>query len=273
MPQRRQGLPRRPKTQWSRPRRGSPVVVCSGWCRLARIRVRARLTSDGAGSGTSATRVQGCTPQQEQRLDLVEVADAGQVPLVDQGDADLLVGERAQPAQRLVEVPVGAEHVRPEMADEPVLLGGGDQRRCRAAGSRRTPTRRWRGPRGPRRPARRCHGVPGPVDVPAAVHPEVRAQGAAVVEPDQQVLAARDAPRATVAPVRSTVASWGIRNSPRRSVAAGQRGAHALAPPARRCLLRAPASVSWPRRMRCGRRGVRPPTSGMTREPPALGGP
>ena len=67
----------------------------------------------------------------------------------------------AQPAQRLVEVPVGAEHVGAEMADEPVLLGGGDERRCRAAGSRRTPSRRWRGPRGRRRPARPATSSPG----------------------------------------------------------------------------------------------------------------
>jgi hypothetical protein len=54
----------------------------------------------------------------EQRLDLVEVARAAQVALVEDGDADLLVGVRPQPAQRLVEVPVRAEDVGAEVADD-----------------------------------------------------------------------------------------------------------------------------------------------------------
>src|SRR3712207_7365680 len=54
----------------------------------------------------------------EQRLDLVEVADPGQVALVEDGHADLLVGVRAEPAHRLVEVPVRAQHVRPERSEE-----------------------------------------------------------------------------------------------------------------------------------------------------------
>ena len=47
----------------------------------------------------------------------------GQVALVEQRLADLPVGLGAQPAHRLVGVPVGAEHVRAEVADGVVLVG------------------------------------------------------------------------------------------------------------------------------------------------------
>ena len=97
----------------------------------------------------------------EQRLDLVEVADAGQVALVDQRDADLLVGVLAQPAQRLVEVPVGAEDVGPEVADEPVLLGGGHDVDVVQPVADALPVVGGQDQRGRRRPARRATSCPG----------------------------------------------------------------------------------------------------------------
>jgi phage shock protein A len=129
--------------------------------------------------------------EQEQRLHLVEVADPREVALVEDGDADLLVGVLAQPSQGLVEVPVGAEDVGAQMADQAVLLGGGHEvdvvqpvaDALPVLGREHQPhlVRRAPVPAGAR-----------PVDVPAAVHPEVGAQRPAVAETDQQMLAAGD---------------------------------------------------------------------------------
>ena len=175
MPQRKQGLPRRPNTQWSRPRRGSPVVFCSGWCRLARISVRARSTSAGR-SGDVGHPGPGVDAADEQRLDLVEVADPGQVALVEHRDADLLVGVLAaagaaprrgpsrararrarggRPAGPRRSVGTMLDVVQP-VADALPVVGGQHHADVVA---------------GPAAPLRA-----GPVDVPAAVHPEVGAQ-------------------------------------------------------------------------------------------------
>ena len=158
--QRRQGLPLRPKTQWSWPRRGSPVVLCSGWCGWPASACARRSTSGGevGDVGDPRPRVDAA---EEQRLDLVEVADAGQVALVEDRDADLLVGVRRAAGAA---PPRGPSRGRGRRA-----RGGrpaGPRRRSarsrrRAAGSRRTPTRRWPGPRGRRRPGPPRHFVPG----------------------------------------------------------------------------------------------------------------
>ena len=159
VPQRKQGLPRRPNTQWSRPRRGSPVVFCSGWCRLARISLRARSHErrQVGDVGDAGPRVDAAD---EQGLDLVEVADAGQVALVEDRDADLLVGVLPEPAQRLVEVPVGAEDVGPEVADQPVLVGRRDDLDVVQPVADAFARRRWPAPRGRRSRARRATSCP-----------------------------------------------------------------------------------------------------------------
>ena len=162
----------------------------------------------------------------EQRLDLVEVADPGQVALVDESDPDLLVGMVAQPAERLVEVPVRTEDVGPEVADQPVLVGRGDDVDVVQAVADALPlvggqhqadvVRRAAVPAGARS-----------VDVPAAVHPEVGAQRPAVGEPDEQVLPAghdlahRGAAQVEGGQLRDAELAPAQR-------AAGQRGVHPL---------------------------------------------
>ena len=92
----------------------------------------------------------------------------------------------------------------------------------------------------------------GPVDVPAAVHPEVRAQRAAVGEPDEQVLAAGDdladrgAGQVEGGQLRDAeLAPAQRRRRPARCSSAGR--------PARRCLPRARAQCPRPgiTRARC----------------------
>jgi hypothetical protein len=129
-------------------------------------------------------------PAEEERLDLVEVADPGQVPLVEDRHPDLLVRLCPQPAQRLVEVPVRAEDIGPEMPDQPVLVGGRHDLDVVQAVPDALP------PVVGEHHADVVGRTPAPlrsrsVDVPAAVHAEMGAQGPAVAEPDQQMLPAR----------------------------------------------------------------------------------
>jgi hypothetical protein len=63
-------------------------------------------------------------PAQEKRLALVEVADAGEVALVEQGVGDLPVGSLPQAADGFIGVPAGAEQVGAEMVDERALPVG-----------------------------------------------------------------------------------------------------------------------------------------------------
>ena len=140
-------------------------------------------------------------------------------------------------AQRLVEVPVGAEDVGAEVADQGVLVRGRDEGHVvqpvadalPAVGGEDRADREGRAAV----PARA-----GPVDVPTAVHAEVRAQGAVVGQADEQVLAAGD----HLAHVDTGEVDGGQLRHPQFAAAqrrAGQRGVHPLARPARRCLLRA----------------------------------
>ena len=182
----------------------------------------------------------------EQRLDLVEVADAGEVALVDQRDADLLVGVLAHPAERLLEVPVRARHVGPEVTDQAVLLRGGHEVDVVQPVTDALPVvGRQDHPDvvgGPAVPLRA-----GPVDVPAAVHAEVGAQRAAVGQPDQQVLPARhdladcDAGQVDGRQLRDPELAPAQGRRPARSASAAR--------PARRCLPRA--------RVQCPCRGSR----------------
>ena len=64
-----------------------------------------------------ANRAPWANPAKEQRLGLVDVADAGQVALVEQRLADGLARIGGQPADRLGCVPVRAEQIRAEVAD------------------------------------------------------------------------------------------------------------------------------------------------------------
>ena len=118
--------PRRPKTQWSRPRRGSPVVFCSGWCRLARISARARSTSAGqvrrrrrpgsrggrrGGTATRPCRGCRCRPGCAGRAARRRSARRGR------SRSRRSASSRSQSGPRTS---------GPEVADQPVLLGGGD---------------------------------------------------------------------------------------------------------------------------------------------------
>ena len=68
---------------------------------------------------TCPTGVQGSTPDRKQTFGLVDVAGAGDGALVEQGGADGPVGVGAEAAEGLDRVPVGAEDVGAEVADDP----------------------------------------------------------------------------------------------------------------------------------------------------------
>ncbi len=55
----------------------------------------------------------------EQHLRRIDIADAGQVPLVEQGLPDGAVRFGAQPPHRLVAVPVRAEKIGAQVAGDP----------------------------------------------------------------------------------------------------------------------------------------------------------
>ena len=197
----------------------------------------------------------------EQRLDLVEVADAGEVALVDQGDADLLVGVLAQPAQRLVEVPVGAEHVGPEMADEPVLLGGGHHVDVVQPVADALPVVGGEDQRGRRRPARRATSCRA--GRCASCRPSGSACAGCGRRPAGSAGACRGArPRGRRRRSRSRVASCGIAELAPAQRAAGQRGVHPLRRQPDGVSLGHVPSVPGPRR-HCPA-GVSRPTTGMT---------
>ena len=96
--------------------RWSTALLASGW----RTAAAGRAAPPGAGwhLADRGTRVDAL---QEEQLGPVEGADPGQVALVQQGFADAALGLGGDPAYRLVEVPVRAEQVGPEMTDDAVL--------------------------------------------------------------------------------------------------------------------------------------------------------
>ena len=103
---------------------------------------------------------------------------------------DLGVRRGEQPRTASSAVPVRPEHVRPEVPDDRVLVGGRQQVDDRQPVADGLPRRRLEHrPHLPLRPA--GPAVAGPVEVPGAVHPEVRVQRQPARQPGQQVLAAR----------------------------------------------------------------------------------
>ena len=84
-----------------------------------------RLADDRCEAGYVGDRPPGREAGQEQHLGLVEVADAGQVALVEQGLADRATGVGEQPAHGFVGVPVRVEQVRAEVPDDARLVAGG----------------------------------------------------------------------------------------------------------------------------------------------------
>src|SRR5215469_8126743 len=126
---------------------------------------------------------------QEQDFGLIEVADAGQIGLVQQRLADRPPGRGAQPAYGLGGVPVVAQQVRTQMADHALFRSG----RQDLDDSQLVPDGL---PFGileyqPDPVIARRRVLRGP-DPPGTVHPQVRVNGDCAVDPDEQVLAARD---------------------------------------------------------------------------------
>jgi phage shock protein A len=168
----------------------------------------------------------GMDAEQEQRLDLVKIADPGEVALIEDRDADLFVGVLAQPAQRLVEIPVRAQDIGTEVADEPVLLGRRDEVDVVQPVSDALPVV-GREDQTDVVGRAAVPGGPGAVDVPAAVHPEVRAQRPVVGQPDQQVLpSGHDLADGDAGQVEGR--QLGDAELAAAQAAAGQRGVHPL---------------------------------------------
>ncbi len=128
-----------------------------------------------------------------QHLVLADVADARERSLVEQRLRDRESGSRrvAEPAHRLAGIEFGCQQVRPEPAEARVECFGAllEQLDDRGIEADRHGARHLEDEPGPRwRPA---PSLARPVAVPRAVHPQVRPDDEAVVEPDQQVLAER----------------------------------------------------------------------------------
>src|SRR4051812_2247744 len=127
--------------------------------------------------------------EKEGGLDRIEVADAGEVALVEQSLDDRPLGTGAQSSNGFVERPVGAEDVGTEMADDAALLLAADDLHRSESEADRAPLGVAEDEPGlvrGRAPAR-----VGSVDVPAALHLEVRVNGD-LGQPRQDVLAAGD---------------------------------------------------------------------------------
>ena len=94
-----------------------PVVT---WPKRSLFASSSRLASSATvpRSFTLAVALPRAEAAQEQHLGLVHVADAGQVPLVEQGLADRQAGLGAQPPYRLGAVPVRAEQVGTQMSGD-----------------------------------------------------------------------------------------------------------------------------------------------------------
>ena len=202
-----------------------------GALEFARISCWARSTS--RARSTSPTGRPGCRPDRNAGSRGVEVADAGEVALVEQrlDRSARRVGHAAggRPRQR----PVAAEQVGPEMSDDGLP-------RRRAATTSTMPSRkpdrsatsalREHEPclEGRRPPPRRR-----PVDVPGALHLQMGVEGD-VGEPGQQVLAAADGLVDRLADEVERRASEGP-GSRTRSAAGRSAPGRAVAPCARRC--------------------------------------
>ena len=188
VPQRRQGRPARPYTQCSSPRRATPVVMMPNRSLLA-LSSRWPSSTRARRSATWPTGRHGLSPAQEQHFGNINIADAGQVALIEQRLADRPLRLLPQAADRLGAVPVRAEQVRAEVTDDRVLVLARYHLHHREQVPDRLPGVVGQHDPDPvvGRPA-----AAGRPDPPRAVHPQVRVHGLAVVGPDQQVLPARD---------------------------------------------------------------------------------
>src|SRR5215213_6467112 len=135
-----------------------------------------------------ADRGPGVDAAQETGLGLVDVARAGDGPLVEQGGADGPAGVGAEAAQGLGRVPVGAEDVGAEVADDLVLAGGGQQLADAESEPDRDPG--LGAEHGPDLEVGAAPALPRAVQVPGPLHLEVGVQGGPGVGAQQQVLAA-----------------------------------------------------------------------------------
>ena len=227
VPQRRQGWPdaqvdpvllaARRASRWSTARGDRGCGAAAGRpCRRS-----------GRDRRTVADRRPRIDAADEQHLGLVQVADAGQVALIEQRLADRRIGLRAQPARRAAAgVPVRAEQVGAEVADQLGLVGG--RRSARRSWTRRPIASqllvadRARGSDADRAPARRSAGRRRP----SRHDPSMRRWLCRVSPPANRIRMCL--PRATtsviVSPVRSAVASCGTRRSKVVTAAPGQRG-------------------------------------------------
>ena len=201
-----------------RPGRASPVNVRPTRSRLARI-MRAPRSTSGGGIRLVRRR-RGQDAAHEEDLVGVLVAEPRDVALVLERDVDC---PRVSAPSRRAASP-----------------GSQSRTADRGRGGRRgAPRRRWgrRSMSARSKPtvshsavpttARACEGgvapsLAGPVDVPLALHLQVRVQRV-VADPVQQVLAPRHHARAPTCPRRSTVAACGTRSSNRVTSAPGER--------------------------------------------------
>ena len=143
-----------------------------------------------AGRSISPTGRHGSDPAQEQRLCPVQVADAGQVPLVQQCLAD-----RSRPGR-----PGAAARPRPRPSPGPSRSGPRwptTRSSCSVGTTSTTPSRypiawRWSLAEDEPDPVITRQVVAGRPDPPGSVHAQVRVDGDPAVHPGQQVLAPGD---------------------------------------------------------------------------------
>ena len=162
--------------------RSCPPGSCrrsSPGCRATRLVEQPACESDDGGEvGYVGHRRPWRDAAQEQRLGHVEGADAGEVALVEQRLSDRAFRRRAQPANRVVRVPVGPEQVRPEVPDNPAFVRGGDEvQHPQLVPDRRPVVVREDSPDVALATA--PPALAGAVHVPGAVHAQVAVQGQA----------------------------------------------------------------------------------------------
>lgn len=129
-------------------------------------------------------------PTQEAQLAGVDIADSGEVALVEQRLTDGPKGIGQQPTPGLVPIPVRAEEIRPEMAHGLLLIMGMEHLQHGQSVADGDPVG---GPQdGPDLPMGSTAPVfGGAINVPGAVHTQMSVQGPAPFEAKQQMLSAR----------------------------------------------------------------------------------
>ena len=199
-PCRSEGTPGRPDRT---PSAAGLAPVAGG--HLVRAGDQGRVPQAAASQGDEGGHVDladggpGARPAQEAELVDPQVAEAGQVPLVEQRGSDRSAGLGLEAPDRLRRVPVGAERVRTEVADRVGLLRGRqdlDDRQVEPVRRRRVIQLEEHAHlvhQPPGQPLARAHHRP------AARHLEVRVQGHRLAargdEAGQLVLAVRVDPR------------------------------------------------------------------------------